>query len=338
MPDSRRLDRIASAFGMSRRATTSSPQRAGWTVGRLSGRERFARAQGLISAFYGVILFLAVSQLYEWPGHLAATHFTPRWPVFWLRWVEPRIGISIILWLHLAAGVIGVAFSRYRIARAVVFLSLLEFLAFKFSFGSVNHGDHLGVLLSFVLIFLPSGWQAFPRAPRRVRAATLSVFSGCQGMILLIYSMSGMWKVGGVVEQLLLGETPYIAPQGLAQQIASKLLSEDSRTLLGPWLIDHWWVGWPLMVGALYLEFFSLWMIARPSLHRSWGLGLIALHISSHLTLGVGFAQNSLWLALFLVFSPFRPQQTSWPNSWRTMLEELPLLGRWSQKISSQKP
>lgn len=144
-------------------------------------------------------------------------------------------------------------------------------------------------------------------------------------MILLIYSMSGMWKVGGVFEQLLKGETPYIAPQGLAQQVASKLLSEDSRTILGPWLIEHGWVGWPLMIGALYLEFFSLWMVARPSLHRLWGLGLITLHISSHLTLGVGFAQNSLWLALFLVFSPFRPQV----HSWRDMFAELPLLGRW---------
>ncbi len=313
-----RLEKLASAFA------PPSPQ-AGKNIELLSSKTRFTAAQGLVAGFYAVLLFLAVGNLFAWQGFLANTHFTPRWPVFWLRWVEPSFGISLILWLHLAGGLLGVTFSRYRIARFVVFLSVLEFLAFKFSFGSVNHGDHLGLLLSFVLIFLPAGWHKFPEAPRAIRSATLLVFSGCQAMILLIYSMSGLWKVGGVFEQLLKGEMTYIAPRGLAQQVASKLLSNDSTSLLGPWLVEHYWVGWPLMIAALYLEFCSLWVIAKSSLHKTWGLGLIGLHISTHLTMGVGFAQNSLWIALFLVFSPFRPQRTYW----RKILRDLPLIGRW---------
>ena len=63
----------------------------------------------------------------------------------------------------------------------MIFVSLLEHLALKFSFGAVNHGDHLGVLVAFVLIFLPAGWHDGTRsgpADRTVRAATLLVFSG----------------------------------------------------------------------------------------------------------------------------------------------------------------
>lgn len=291
----------------------------------LAGKERFAGAQALITAFYAVLLFFALSQLFAWQEYLNATNLTPRWPVLWLRYVDTRLGIALILWFHLLGGLLAVTLSGYRFARILVFCSVLEFLAFRYSFGSINHGDHLGLLLSFVLIFLPPGWSSSLAPTRYVRAATLLVFSGCQALLMLTYSMSGVWKVGGVVQQALQGEVTYLAPAALAQQVAAKLLSDDSRSLLGPWLIEHYWAGWPLMIGALYLEVFALWVVARPSLHRAWGLGLILLHVSTHLTMGVGFPQNPLWLALFFVLSPFRPPAPDW----RQALRDLPLLGRW---------
>lgn len=150
------------------------------------------------------------------------------------------------------------------------------------------------------------------------------VFSACQGMILLIYSMSGSWKIIAVISQTLQGEVSALAPTALARHVAAKLLSSDATSLLGPWLIENYWVGWPLMLATLYLELFALWVVARPSLHRWFGLGLILLHVSTHLTLNVSFVQNTLWLALFLVFSPFNPDRADCRRSAR----DLPLLGR----------
>ena len=243
-----RVEAIAAFF----RPRTAGPaaERATFLV----ARERFAAAQALVGAFYAVLLFFALSQLFSWQEFLGATNLTPRWPVFWLRYVETRTGIALILWFHLLGGLAAVALSRYRLVRVLVFLSVLEFLAFRYSFGSINHGDHLGLLLSFVLIFLPPGWSSTAAPARSTRAATLLVFSGCQALIMLTYSMSGMWKVGGVVQQALRGEVTYLSPSGLARQVAAKLLSDDSTSLLGPWLVEHYWVGWPLMIGALYLE------------------------------------------------------------------------------------
>lgn len=318
-----RADAIADFFGTPHAAST------GGRVALLTGTERFVGAQGIVLGFYAVLAFLAATNLYSWNDYLAATHFTPRWPVFWLRFIDAHMGISIILWLHLIGGLLGVMLSRYRWARVVVFLSLLEFLAFKFSFGSINHGDHLGVLISFMLIFLPAGWRSFPTASVSVRGSTLLVFSACQGMIMLTYSMAGLWKVGGVVEQMLRGEKSYLSLTGLAHQIAAKLLSDNATSVLGPWLIEHAWIGWPMILVALYLELFALWAVPRPSLHQTFGMGLILLHLSTHLTMGVGFAQNTLWLALFLVFSPFRSQKLDG----RQMLGDLPLFGRWAQKL-----
>lgn len=295
-------------------------------------RESFFRAQALVTAFYAVLLFFALNQLFSWQELLGTTSLEPRWPVFWLRFVDLRSGIALILWFHLLGGLVGVALSGYRWARILVFCSLLELLAFRFSFGSINHGDHLGLLLSFVLIFLPRGWSSSPAATRPVRAATLLVFSGCQALIMLTYSMSGLWKAGGVIQQALRGEVTYLAPSGLARQVAAKLLSDDSTSLLGPWLIEHYWVGWPMMLGALYLELFALWAAARPSLHRAFGLGLILLHVATHLTMGVGFPQNPLWLALFFVASPFQPPAISW----REIVRDLPVFGRWMGPVGGR--
>ncbi|HEX5760337.1 MAG TPA: hypothetical protein VF121_14205 [Thermoanaerobaculia bacterium] len=324
MKSKSRVEAVAAFF----RPRTAGP--AARRAAFLWRAERFVAAQALIGAFYAVLLFFALGHLFSWQGYLSATGLTPRWPVFWLRWVDVRTGIAFILWFHLLGGLLGVTLSGYRWARILVFCSWLEFLAFIYSFGSINHGDHLGLLLSFVLIFLPRGWSSSPPPARGLRAATLLVFSGCQALIMLTYSMSGWWKAGGVIQQALEGEVTYLAPSALARQVAAKLLADESTSLLGPWLIEHAWVGWPLMIGALYLEIFALWAVPRPSLHRGWGLGLILLHVATHLTMGVGFPQNPLWLALFFVLSPFRPQ----PASWRQALRDLPVFGRWFRRVS----
>lgn len=317
-----RIDSIAAWF----RPRPAPPAASGAAL--LLGRERFAGAQALIAAFYGVLLFFALNNLFAWPEYLGTTSLTPRWPVFWLHYVDLRSGIAAIVWFHLLCSLLGVALSGYRAVRVLVFVSMLEFLAFRYSFGGINHGDHLGLLLSFVLIFLPSGWNCGRRARRRQRAATLLVFSGCQALIMLTYSMSGAWKAGGVIQQALQGQTTYLAPSGLARQVAAKLLSDDATSVLGPWLIENYWVGWPLMLAALYLELFALWAWARPSLHRYWALGLILLHVSTHLTMGVGFPQNSLWLALFFLLSPFRPDSEDWLQAAR----DLPVVGHWAAR------
>ena len=143
-------------------------------------------------------------------------------------------------------------------------------------------------------------------------------------MILLTYTMAGLWKVGGIVRQMVKGEVSALSPHGLAQQVAAKLLEDDTTSVLGPWFIERPLIGWPLMVVTLYLQFFALWVVARPALHLWWGLGLILFHLSTHLLMAVGFPNNTLWLALFLVFSPFRPARFDLHET----LAQLPWIGR----------
>lgn len=281
---------------------------------------RFHRSQALISAFYAFLFLLAASQLADWDRYLTATEATLRWPLFWLPSIESRVGVGTVLVLHQLGGLAAIALARYRFARIFICLSLFQHLALRFSFGSIHHGSHLGLLLSFVLIFLPAGWHSFPSASRSVRAATLMVFSGCQALILMVYSMSGFWKLVGVFRQLVAGEVSYLHPWGFAQQVASKQLGADATTTLGPWLIEHAWLGFPLGLAAIYFELTALMVLFRPSLHRIWALALVALHVGSYLLMEIGFVENVIWLVLFLVLSPFRPQRLSW----RRLRSELP--------------
>jgi hypothetical protein len=305
----------------------------------LLSRERFTAAQTLVTAYYAVLFFFAAGELFSWQEYLNAGvnagDLAPRWPVFWLRFAGAGgAGVATILWLHLLGGLLGVTLSRYRWARVVVFISLLEHMALKFSFGAVNHGDHLGVLISFMLIFLPAGWHTRGPVDRIVRSATLLVFSGVQALILLTYSMAGVWKAGGILQQWTRGEiVTYLHPQGLAHQIAGKMIEDDAASLLGPWLVENSWAGWLPGIVVIYLELFALWVVARPSLHRAWGLGLALFHLASHLTLGVGFPQNILWLSLFLVLSPFRPPVPDW----RQAAGDLPVFGSWFRSSTRQR-
>lgn len=313
-----RVEAVAAFFRPSPTATPGG-------IASLLALERYVEARALVTAFYAALFLFMVNDLFAWPGYLDSTPLAPRWPVFWLRFVDPGVGIAAILGLYLAGGLVAITAIGGRLGRALVAFALLEFLAFKFSFGSIHHGDHLGLLLALVLVFLPDGWSAWPVPARPKRVATLLVFSGCQAMILLTYSMAGLWKAAGVIEQAVKGEIHYLSPTGLAQQVAAKLLSSETTSPLGPWLVDWPWIAWAMMAGAIYLELFAMWVVFRPSLHRAWGLGLIAIHLVSVLTMGVGFAQNCLWLALFLVVSPLRPERFEW----RRAARELPLLGRW---------
>ncbi|MEO0374720.1 MAG: hypothetical protein AAF329_08865, partial [Cyanobacteria bacterium P01_A01_bin.17] len=156
-----------------------------------------------------------------------------------------------------------------------------------------------------------------------IRAATLIVFSGCQSMIMLTYTMSGFFKIIQIPIQAMRNQVHALMPEALPLQIANRLVQTDATSYLGTWLIEHYLIAWPLMIGTIYLQFFSLWASFRPSLHRLWGLGLICFHIASQLTMSISFWSNCLWLTLFFVNSPFAPKHFVW----RQVVRDLPLFG-----------
>ena len=293
---------------------------------------QFATAQGLVRGFYGFALYYAVVQCAEFASLPSRVNFVPLWPVAWMPPVPDARAPAIVavLAFYVLASVLGVFFARDRWARLLVFVGMLEYFAFRNSFGKIGHGAHLLVLIALLLVFLPANWHCPATSARhRTRQETLLVLWLCQAALLLTYTMSGLDKLGGALYQIAVGQQSVFSPGALGAHIAKRLVQTHSQSPLGSFIIGHPYLTWPFMPGALYLEFFAFWVAFRPALQRWWALALILFHVATIFTLTITFPVACLLLALFFFHSPFQPAAVGW----RAVLTSAPLLGgallRW---------
>lgn len=282
----------------------------------------FLRAHDVVKFYYVALLLLSITSLENWPEILERKMVAPLWPVAWLHFVDVPAGIVAILTLYLGGTLLSAIFPFERWARLLAFLGVLEFVAFNNSFGKIGHSMHLWVLTAFGLVFLPRV-ESPDRTARILRQRFLIIFWSCQAIVLLAYSMSGLGKLLGGFHQILLGQSHIFLPDAFSQIVAERLQRTNSTSLLGPWLIAHPVLGWPFMLGDLYLQSCSFWVAFRPALHRLWGIGLILFHIASYLFLSVNFATTAFLVAILFLHSPF--QRTN--DRWHEALNDLPLFG-----------
>ena len=122
----------------------SSPAAASGDTFRAQAR-RFTVAQTLTRGFYAFLLYLAVSQLNDnLPLLLGHPPSAPLWPVGWLGWTHHSVlGPRVLMTFYLATNILGPFTAAWRASRVLTFLGLLEFLAYKNSFGKIGHSQHL---------------------------------------------------------------------------------------------------------------------------------------------------------------------------------------------------
>jgi hypothetical protein len=291
----------------------------------------FVRAQWVIRAFYGFLAFLPISLLPEW-NNMAG--YTPRellWPVAWLAWVPLRQGILAILLLYLVGGIVGALLPQSRAARVVAFLGIFQFWAFNNSFGKIGHSLHCVLLIAFVLIFLPGGWQQLKVSCRLTRQNTILAFWTAQGVIMMSYTMAGLIKVIAGFYQMALGQPFVFSPSALSRHVADRLLQTNSTSWLGDLLIANTWAAWPLMLGTVYLELFAIVTLFRPQLQWFFVAGLVSFHVASYFTMTIIFPENCFLLILFCAGMPLLRGRWNWLG----FLHALPLFGnilRWAAR------
>ena len=109
---------------------------------------RFDTAQTLVRALYAFFIYFAVTQLPELGNLMDRATYSPLWPVAWLRWVEVGTGHRALLFFYVATNVLGAFVPEWRVARALVFLGLLEYVGLKESYGKIGHSLHLPLLVA----------------------------------------------------------------------------------------------------------------------------------------------------------------------------------------------
>lgn len=289
-----------------------------------SHEHMFYSAFWLVRFYYLANLFFVYSQLSGVRNlGLSNAETYLLWPVVWIESVGLELGSLIILHVSMLAGVLALLFWHNRLVRIVVVISQLMVAALANSFGGITHGFHEWLWIGFCFIFLPSGKINEIRALRVQRMSFLLVFSMAQGLILLFYSLSGFYKVLAASKALLAGQVGGFAPQAMALTMASRMTQTNTDAIWAPFIIENYWIGWPLYLGLYYIELVAIFVFLRPNLHRIWGLALIAFHLGTFLFMEITFAAHVMINAMLFVFSPFASSQIDW----RATIRQLPIFG-----------
>lgn len=282
------------------------------------------KALALVPYLYFFLLYKAFSLAAQWkfsPSY-SADRFHPIWPVAWLSYFDFAQAVIIIPGLFLLGMTLASFFFSHRIARIFAFLTLFQYHAFVSSFGAPDHTIFVWIYPLLFLIFLPDLWKK--EKPTFLEKKKFLVgFLGVQIYIGVIYSLAGLGKVVRGLEQLLAGQANFLSPDAFALHIANWLPNLGSESLLGPFIIWHPLVGWPLFLGMLYFQVFTLFAIFRPALHWLWGIFLILFYIFNFLTMDIVFVDTFFLIAALLLNSPFSPPRVSL----RDTLCDLPIFG-----------
>lgn len=282
-----------------------------WTVVDFLKFERRAHERSilLVRVFYAASLMWALQDSRSWPQHADREIVDPLWPAaWWFDWVSVRTGVNIIFAAYLGCSVLVLLFPERRLARAAYTFTLLQHMALVNSFFKINHGMHAWFFMSAVFVLLPDGrWRSRQRISDRHNF--LSVLWCSQLVVLLFYSLTGVWKVVTAVGQFAAGEVSAFHFHGFSLILANRLLASDVDSVIGDFLVRQEMIGWALFLGTMYLESFSIVVAFRPRLHRIWGIGLILFHVGTQLAMVINFQPNILLLGIFFVTSPFLPDR-----------------------------
>ena len=207
-------------------------------------------------------------------------------------------------------------FPRVLIWRLGVFLYLLFYIAMSNSYGSVNHGRHVYIYVSFALLFLP-GRDKENRSSRKNVLSCLAVLWLTQSVLLLPYTLSGFWRIWRSRLELL-------SSDGMVRILLNRAVdnTENIGPLL-PFVVEHGYLAQTMLWVTVYVEVFALLAVFRPHLHRLFGIALIMFHVGSEWIMSIAFNSNILMLGLFLVLSPTAPRRFSLSGTIRS----LPLVG-----------
>ena len=288
----------------------------------------------LVRAFYYVQFGLLVDQYHTWAWWMTRQSTAPLWPIAWARYTGMRTTVPIIVGLSLASSLAAAARPDLRSLRVIAAVGMLEFVAFWNSFGAVMHGWHAFVYISAIFTLLPT-IRTRPGADSSTlcqRQRYLRVVWYAQLAVLGTYSLSGFFKFCMAIIQIARGQVSALAPDGLARHIAGRLFEggDTGPQFVGPWLVDHAWVGWPLLVIAIYIEFVSVIVAFRPRLHRAWMIALVGLHLGIYFAMTIMFSLHMIAVGLVLLCSPFGAGATA-----REIVLSLPIVGdliaRWTR-------
>ena len=269
----------------------------------------FDTAYLIVQAYYvivAMVLYGAARRMSALGGN--PDRFDFLWPLAWMDRVSPEMGGEILANLYVVAGFAGILLWRFLVVRILVAIALLQWAAFPNSFGAIHHGNHEFFWLSVCFLFLPGGSKSALRDNRLGRMRFLYAFSVAPALILLFYTLSGIYKVQDAAMALVHGYFGGFATDAMAQTLARRAIETGSDPMWAEVIINRPILGWPMYLGLYYVELVAIYILFRPSLHRIWGALLIAFHFGTLTFMDIVFPYHVLINGLLFIMSPFHPK------------------------------
>ena len=285
----------------------------------------FERARMIVLFYYIASVYISAQLLV---GIGAAVETTKSWDFLWpLYWVDPnyaRTQLRVVATLCFLSSLLAVVFHRVLAIRILFCVLFLMSSTVANSSAGINHGTHAWFWVSFALIFLPGEKHATQNNSSRARMMSyITTVALVQTLLFLFYSMSGFWKIGIGIQAAIRGQDGGFSPQGLAYNLADRIVQTNTDPLLANFFIDNYFLAWFGLLAIMYIQFTAISVAFRPNLHRLWGMLLILFHLGTWLLMEILFNAHVLLLTMFFVFSPFRPEKIEL----RDIFADLPLLG-----------
>lgn len=248
--------------------------------------------------FFMMLVFLQLSNVEDYQS---MEILDPVWPIV------PFIGISpvalVLIFKTTMIVLLTVLFflPRKRLFRGLFFIFFFMDISLGNSFGKVDHGTYLPLLLAFFLALLPGEKES------NHKDKSILMYATAQFFLLMAYSLTGFWKVFWGVIEFFTKDVSLFSPLTLRNTIIYKFELTGS-TLVGSWFLEHYVIGYIVYLIVVYIELFAIVIFFKGNLHKIWGILLMAIHIGIELILGVNFYQNVFVLGILLVYSPFHMQ------------------------------
>ncbi len=255
------------------------------------------------------------------------------WPVQWIGWLGIGRWPEWVPVACIIASLVAFQFPTRMLPRGIVAALSVLVVALTNSQGAMGHAYHYWAWIGVCFAFLPNTPTI---ATREFKMTYLSVIVAVQILILLFYSLAGLWKVRHGMVVLFQGGEGNFAPRGLALQLADRMLATNTKPLLADLAISYYWISWPAFVGVIYFQFTAVLVALRPRLHLLWAYVLISFHLGTWLLMEISFPHHILFVGLLFGMSPFLPKK--W--SLRAMIADMPGAGllRYVAQLTSRQP
>lgn len=282
-------------------------------------------SQTVISFYYYVLVYLAFDVFMQMGNQINAAGYSPIWPLYWsnLFSANQEMTINLVRFFFVFTVLAGVFFHKKFWGRLIVFFGIWQMHAVLSSFYHPSHQWYPWLYTSFIFIFLPDIWNG-KISPESNKKFLLLIWAA-QFVVLLAYTLSGIWKFVALFQQFSAGQVHGFSKDAFAYQLTDWVPRLSAKPEFADFFIDHPEIAWPLYVGSYFLELFAVWTVFRPSLQKIWAISLIIFHFGTVFIMGISFMPSVMILIVLFLNSPFSPEK----SSLKQMICDLPAVSQF---------